>query len=50
MRACNSEQSPEPMVTTAVDKIVPLLLEKGLVAPSAEVQQIIFFDNLSFFA
>ena len=37
VRACNGEESPEGVVTAAVDRIVPLLLEKGLVAPSAEV-------------
>lgn len=37
VRACNPDESSQEVVAGAVAKIVPLLLEKGLVAPSAEV-------------
>jgi hypothetical protein len=37
VRACNPDESSPETVAGAVGKIVPLLLEKGLVAPSAEV-------------
>lgn len=38
MRACNPAEASEFTVTSTIDKILPLLLEKGLVAPSAEAR------------